>query len=494
MSDEQPIALKKRKTTPTSSTVLTCIIHFTRNTKETDVKPLTSHSFQVIRQAAGVRQSVDNSSQRLDSICANLPSELDASKHGFHRWCYSSFTNVAKIIKSETTLSTAESLDRSSVSEEQIRKSSRSLTASCSSSVLFPQNECIFCSKGRKKAKSGEEPLAKCVSRNAEANIKQCAADKSDYAFLGKIVDVDLIAKEARYHESCRKAYIRTEDRTHHRPSTSSEQNNIVTGGREQRAAYDAAFQYICQYVTDNIIHAGSVERMTMLRERYLNYIVEHSPQFYNAQHKTDKLKEKLVAYFGNKIQFWRPNKRSDLVYSSDVNTGEAVNVAFEAATSESKILQEAASILRRNIQQAFKSSEELPWPPSDEYLKSHGPSPPSCLTEFLTLLISGKNSSSASTKTIRLSNSFAQDVCSAATQCKWKMPKHILLASTLRSLGARAVASTFFSSTSTSTSTWGASTSTSTSTSTGAAKCPKYEYKYKYLSHKYKYEYEYIQ
>ena len=131
--------------------------------------------------------------------------------------------------------------------------------------------------------------------------------------------------------------------------------------------------------MTDNIINAGSVERMTMLRERYLNYIMENYPQFYNAQHKTDKLKEKLVTHFGNQIQFWKPNNENDLVYSSAVSTGEAVQVAFEAATSETKILEEAASILRRNIQHAYNSSDKLPWPPSAEYLQSNGPSPPSC-------------------------------------------------------------------------------------------------------------------
>jgi hypothetical protein len=35
---------------------------------------------------------------RLDTICANIPEELDVSKHGSHRWCYSNFTNVSKIV------------------------------------------------------------------------------------------------------------------------------------------------------------------------------------------------------------------------------------------------------------------------------------------------------------------------------------------------------------------------------------------------------------
>jgi hypothetical protein len=84
--------------------------------------------------------------------------------------------------------------------------------------------------------------------------------------------------------------------------------------------------------------------------------------------------------YLVKKINFSRPNNRSDLVYSSNISTGEAVQVAFEAAKSESKVLEETALILRRNIQYAFTSSKEMPWPPTAEYLKSQGPSPPSSL------------------------------------------------------------------------------------------------------------------
>ena len=50
---------------------------------------------------------------------------------------------------------------------------------------------------------------------------------------------------------------------------------------------------------------------MTMLHEKYLKYIKEHTPMFYNPMHKTSKLKDRLISHFGNKIQFWRPNYKS---------------------------------------------------------------------------------------------------------------------------------------------------------------------------------------
>jgi hypothetical protein len=361
MSDEQPVALKKRKTTQPADGVLRCIVHYERNKSDVEIRPLTSHTFEVIKNSAAVRQTADSDVHRLDDICANIPEQMDSSKHGSHRWCYSSFTNVSKVLKKcNAAFSGNDQLSGNSQCDVQVRKSSRCSIQNDSGSVLFPPNECLFCGKGRKKSRNGEESLSKCLSKNAELNIKECAMARQDYTILGKVADVDLIAKEARYHESCRKTYVRAEDRLHHQVSGNSEvEAATVNGGKEQRAAYDAAFQYICQYVTDNIVNGGSVERMTMLCERYLNFILENSPEHYNAQHKTDKLKEKLSTYFGNKIQFWRPNNKSDLVYSSNVMTGEAVQVAFEAATSESKILEEAASILRRYIKHAQSTSTQ---------------------------------------------------------------------------------------------------------------------------------------
>ena len=38
------------------------------------------------------------------------------------------------------------------------------------------------------------------------------------------------------------------------------------------------AFKYLCTYVQDSIIDKCNVERMTMLKERYLNHILENYP------------------------------------------------------------------------------------------------------------------------------------------------------------------------------------------------------------------------
>ena len=84
---------------------------------------------------------------------------------------------------------------------------------------------------------------------------------------------------------------------------------------------------------------------MTMLRERYLLYLLNVDPDVHNENYKTEKLKEKLKNYFGPKIQFWRPSSKGELVYSDDIAKRQAVELAFELASSDERRIEEAALI-----------------------------------------------------------------------------------------------------------------------------------------------------
>jgi len=66
MSDEQPVALKKRKTAKATVGQLTCIIHYEKNKNVGEIKSLTQQSFQTIQNSAQIRQSIDVSCHRLD--------------------------------------------------------------------------------------------------------------------------------------------------------------------------------------------------------------------------------------------------------------------------------------------------------------------------------------------------------------------------------------------------------------------------------------------
>jgi hypothetical protein len=434
MADDQPVILKRRKTTfVNNETAMVCVIHY-EVSKDNEVIPMSADNFNTIQEAVRLRQCQTNPTYRLDSVCARVPDTFDSAIHGRHRWCYKNFTNVSRIRSAQQLMDNEDAA--CDVEEQQRRTSSRQPVSGASNVTLFPQDRCLFCDKGRKKVGMKEEELAKCVLQSAENSIQEAAIAKQDFLMMAKVVGVSLLAKEARYHNLCRRDYTRREGRPHHMMKSEKGKDSLVA---EQRSAYNAAFQFICQYVRSNIIQCRSVERMTMLRQKNMLYIDEHSPEYYNPNYRAEKLKNRLIEHFGDKIQMWRPNNRSgDLVHSSDVTTGAAVG-AFETATSETTVLKEAASILRLQTQTAHSKSADMPWPPSASYLTSDAVQLPESLKEFISRIISGSSLSKSSDKTKRLAKSFSQDICAATTGGRWKMPKHLLLGTTLRTLTGRA-------------------------------------------------------
>ena len=116
------------------------------------------------------------------------------------------------------------------------------------------------------KVKGEKEQLTKCITKTAEVSIKLSAEEKNDERLLCRIRDVDLRAKEAHYHNCCRRAYAKDENR--HSASPTSETSAILSAHRE-------VFELLCEYVQENIIDQLKVERLTMLKERYLQYLLD---------------------------------------------------------------------------------------------------------------------------------------------------------------------------------------------------------------------------
>jgi len=277
---------------------------------------------------------------------------------------------------------------------------------------LFPQTECLFCNKQTKYIPSSrvKEKLVKCQTYCADDSIKEAARNKNDFAVIGRIADMNLATREAKYHESCRRSYLRRDDRLHHTPSVDGEA--------------------LCWT-------AVRLMRMSMLRKIYLEYMESKHPEHFNDSYPSQKLKTKLINHFGPQLQFWLPSAtcKSELVFSFQIDIGEAVDIAFESATSDTRILQKAAAILNKHVVDDWSHSQKMPWSPSAAFLNSGEVSPPNSLIVFLKQLITGKKSGSYGERVNRICGSIAQDICTATTRGQWTMPKHILLSMSLRQL-----------------------------------------------------------
>ena len=100
------------------------------------------------------------------------------------------------------------------------------------------------------------------------------------------------------------------------------------------------------------------------------------------------KLKDILIKPFGDRLRFWQPTTKAELVYSAEIDEGQAIALAFELASSDEKFLEEAALIAKRHINTSKHLSSEMPWPPSQHWLLSAERKPPAILNDFLSSLV----------------------------------------------------------------------------------------------------------
>ena len=294
--------------------------------------------------------------------------------------------------------------------------------------MLLPKDQCFICSKRVKKHKQYYDPLMKLTSKSREYDIKEKAELIQDPKILC-LIDLDLVAKEAKYHKSCYEAYMPPE-----KGSTSFASSDEAV--KENYAAHEAAFQHVCEYIQKQIIEGCNVERITMLRERYLQYLKNNYTKYYNPGYKTSKLKAKLIKHFDQSIKFWQPNYHSELVYSSNIGQGKTVEAAFEAAASDSRILEEAALILRRQVLDHAKSFQ-LPWPPPPGHALREQTPPPQLLMHFMQSVLSGEKH--ASDQKQRVAAPLSHDIMYAITNGHWMTSKHIMLGVSLWHLTGQA-------------------------------------------------------
>ena len=121
-----------------------------------------------------------------------------------------------------------------------------------------------------------------------------------------------------------------------------------------------------------------------------------------------------------------------------NVGTGQALETDFELATciSDEGRVEEAAFIVQRHIFETQQLSEDMPWPPSSSsWLTSESDKTPQLLYSFLSSVISKRQRKASSSREERFVKSCSQDICYATTNRTCTMPKHLLLAMTVRHL-----------------------------------------------------------
>ena len=247
-----------------------------------------------------------------------------------------------------------------------------------------------------------------------------------DEDLLCKIRGVDLFAKEAQFHDCCRKQYL---VKRAPQPNTSAAASEIAT----KKALISKAFTRVHDHIKMEVIQKGQVIKLAYLTILYNDTLTEFGEAAV-AEITSHNLRQKIECCPDLKdcIDFSScPFKDTFLFSKSLESMKETVRSAYHLVITDWS--KEVSHDLHKKILTAFKSSEPLPWPPRAHDLHDPNEEIPSEVLQFVLNLICGDKKPSCREES--LASSISQDICRAVTSGQWKMKKHILLCMTLRHL-----------------------------------------------------------
>ena len=135
---------------------------------------------------------------------------------------------------------------------------------STSSSGILPK-VCIFCSTVYKSLGKGKrESLGNCEVPESGEGIKAAAFTLQDDIMTTKLVGLDFIAKEVKYHHSCRRSYLRKAERI---------EEQLFTERSETTIMHEDAFSSLQKYNTTTLIDNDGAELLTSLHSRYMSLL-----------------------------------------------------------------------------------------------------------------------------------------------------------------------------------------------------------------------------
>ncbi len=271
--------------------------------------------------------------------------------------------------------------------------------------------DCLFCGKQRKRKSQKNEALKQCLTLDGCKSIVCAAKRKCDTRILG--LGEDLIAKEAKYHNSCRRNYVRQDEDEEEQAST--------------RKKHNEAFQTLLNFLDSEIIKKKKPMLATAIfslyKEEFLALGGTHDDiNKYSVQSLMTKVKDHFEDVV---IIDKQANKSGNVVFSSSMTSAEAFALLHESDDAAEKI-RYAAMALRTEIF-AIPSSK-IPSPTSVHMLKDNAPNIPPLTLLFFRTLIGGMQSEARSAHSENVierkawaSASDAVFNCTRGAVCPWK-------------------------------------------------------------------------
>ena len=168
---------------------VTCLLHLGHVCTDEKVHKWTDATWSTVQSAVEKRKQTKTS--KYHCIIQTLPG-TPGERDGYHSSCYRRFTTVPKLV------------------QEKEAKATRSTCGAVLPKHNISKMPCIFFSKVHKSYRGTEEKLGSCETKEAEESIRSAALRIND-SHLMRALDFDVgdfVAKEIKYHHSCRREYL----------------------------------------------------------------------------------------------------------------------------------------------------------------------------------------------------------------------------------------------------------------------------------------------
>ena len=332
---------------------LICIIHVSSDITG-DIKQFDNDNWAKVLCADANRRKLFQESKYFKIKLKDRFEDTD----GYHVQCYRSFTAVPKV-----------SLDCIEESSPYHQLRSHSNNPSTSHSGILP-HVCLFCNKVWKSAGRNRqsEKLGNCENLPATEAIVNAAKALNDSSILSKISGIDLIAKEVKYHHSCRRVYLKRAQRT-----------TDPTISNPKVISHQSAFETLQLHIQQTFIDNDGAELLASLHKRYLEIL-----DIEDSQYTAQSLCIKIMKYFPTLKQAKTQNKV--VIHSSQLTPETAICLAGY----DKEYVKDTAMYLRTLVLNVKNTQKGLPSPLTVESLTEGEGDTPEELLDFFKTLFSG--------------------------------------------------------------------------------------------------------
>ena len=391
---------------------LQCFICKKPTTEEDNLKVLSEEVWKTIKNKAALRQNMVKDKYYEATNWISKKDTLDSNLH-YHPLCRNTYTAVKrKTSKSQT------------VKEIYIETRSDSNIPKYDKQGLL-KGTCVFCGKVRKKICGKEEPRVKIATWSGCHTLSQ-RANFSTNEHIKSLVwnNVDLIAKEAEYHKSCRALFLKE-------TGTAMQKGNVSP--QSSQSFHKMAFASLCSYIKNEILENQHSLLLSNLLDMYKTEYSslggdEKTISVYSGQSFQRKLKD----HFGEQIRIQLADSRKGNFICSSVlteNEGIARLHNDSKQNEENNMLKMAALHIRKLIMQLPKTKTLCPT--NVQNLKDCAPNIPQQLDLFYRTLLNGLTPTSHSSQQEvidRKVTSMASDAIFNVSRVTIKPWKHTVL------------------------------------------------------------------